>query len=120
MYVHVGLLCVTDGEEGTNDLARKGGGESQGFVAIKADSASPLGEEEEEVEGEEREEEMEGEGEEDKLSQLPESMREILVSLLQEKYECTPFNVPVYFVFTKSSARLYIIHVCALCREIHS
>ena len=86
--------CVTDGEEGTDDGARKGGGGSQGFAAITADSVSPLGEEEEEVEGEEREEEMVGEGEEDKLSQLPESMREILVSLLQEKYECAPFNVP--------------------------
>ena len=102
--------CVTDGEEGMDDGARKGGGESQGFVAITADSTSPLGKEEEEVEGNKRKEEMEGEGEEDKLSQLPESMREILVSLLQEKYEC---------IYTFQCACVFRAHK-VICKAVHN
>ena len=87
-------FCVADGEE-MDDGGRRAAG-SQGFVAIARDSTSPPEEEEEgeeegegEGEGEGHDEEMEGEGEEeDKLSQLPDGIRERLVSLHQEKYIC--------------------------------
>ena len=75
-----------DGGEGKDSEDGGGSGGNHGFAV----SASPLVEEdEEEEEEEEGEEEMEegggGEGD-DRLSQLPDDVRERLVSLCQEKY----------------------------------
>ena len=74
-----------DGEEGKDSENGGGSGGNHGFAV----SASPLVEEDEEEEEEEGEEEMEegggGEGD-DRLSQLPDDVRERLVSLCQEKY----------------------------------